>query len=106
MHWLLSTVGKRGYIAEYLRAVEPGVHVTGTGRTAFTAGFASCDASRLVPDIGSDNYLSAVQELVRMADVDAMLSFADPDVHRLSSCLLYTSPSPRDRQKSRMPSSA
>ena len=25
---------------------------------------------------------------------------------RLGSCLLYTSPSPRDRQKSRMPSSA
>ena len=24
----------------------------------------------------------------------------------ISSCLLYTSPSPRDRQKSRMPSSA
>ena len=33
----------------------------------------------------------------------------DPRVHRgihLSICLLYTSPSPRDRQKSRMPSSA
>ena len=28
---------------------------------------------------------------------------ADPDV---KTCLLYTSPSPRDRQKSRMPSSA
>ena len=27
-------------------------------------------------------------------------------VDGLSSCLLYTSPSPRDRQKSRMPSSA
>ena len=26
--------------------------------------------------------------------------------HRLYTCLLYTSPSPRDRQKSRMPSSA
>ena len=25
---------------------------------------------------------------------------------QLGSCLLYTSPSPRDRQKSRMPSSA
>ena len=25
---------------------------------------------------------------------------------RIGSCLLYTSPSPRDRQKSRMPSSA
>ena len=27
-------------------------------------------------------------------------------VHRCLNCLLYTSPSPRDRQKSRMPSSA
>ena len=35
----------------------------------------------------------------------------DPDIlianeHRPNMCLLYTSPSPRDRQKSRMPSSA
>ena len=28
------------------------------------------------------------------------------EVRRLKDCLLYTSPSPRDRQKSRMPSSA
>ena len=31
------------------------------------------------------------------------------DVHKMAesnNCLLYTSPSPRDRQKSRMPSSA
>ena len=27
-------------------------------------------------------------------------------VNQLDNCLLYTSPSPRDRQKSRMPSSA
>ena len=27
-------------------------------------------------------------------------------VYKISNCLLYTSPSPRDRQKSRMPSSA
>ena len=27
-------------------------------------------------------------------------------IHQLKACLLYTSPSPRDRQKSRMPSSA
>src|SRR5678809_602144 len=29
-----------------------------------------------------------------------------PDKNALLACLLYTSPSPRDRQKSRMPSSA
>ena len=28
------------------------------------------------------------------------------DTHKIKNCLLYTSPSPRDRQKSRMPSSA
>ena len=31
---------------------------------------------------------------------------ASPDVEQFWLCLLYTSPSPRDRQKSRMPSSA
>ena len=30
----------------------------------------------------------------------------NPAAEKLSTCLLYTSPSPRDRQKSRMPSSA
>ena len=34
------------------------------------------------------------------------LSRADLSGADLSGCLLYTSPSPRDRQKSRMPSSA
>ena len=32
--------------------------------------------------------------------------FSNLNFHELDSCLLYTSPSPRDRQKSRMPSSA
>ena len=31
---------------------------------------------------------------------------ADGPTIQMASCLLYTSPSPRDRQKSRMPSSA
>ena len=30
----------------------------------------------------------------------------DSQINNLKTCLLYTSPSPRDRQKSRMPSSA
>ena len=31
---------------------------------------------------------------------------AEKELARIERCLLYTSPSPRDRQKSRMPSSA
>ena len=35
-----------------------------------------------------------------------LMSASQQDTQEESSCLLYTSPSPRDRQKSRMPSSA
>ena len=38
-------------------------------------------------------------------DVSLWRDFGDND-NNYSTCLLYTSPSPRDRQKSRMPSSA
>ena len=40
--------------------------------------------------------------------LSATIYLRDIDNHfaRMNSCLLYTSPSPRDRQKSRMPSSA
>ena len=34
------------------------------------------------------------------------LGIADHDTVSLSNCLLYTSPSPRDKRQSRMPSSA
>ena len=35
-----------------------------------------------------------------------MVALEDTELFEFSTCLLYTSPSPRDRQKSRMPSSA
>ena len=44
---------------------------------------------------------------VRATDTDdAIDHFAARRQVRANACLLYTSPSPRDRQKSRMPSSA
>ena len=40
-------------------------------------------------------------------DMSRLYDMADGDsLNEVNSCLLYTSPSPRDRQKSRMPSSA
>ena len=55
----------------------------------------------------------ATQFAVPLASLGAVLLFSrladaliDPLLGRFSDCLLYTSPSPRDRQKSRMPSSA
>ena len=49
----------------------------------------------------------AYQTLKLSVMVDSAFGVSLPEfVTRVCSCLLYTSPSPRDRQKSRMPSSA
>ena len=52
---------------------------------------------------GDDKFAPEKFEAVLKA---AGLSVAPHWVSVFSNCLLYTSPSPRDRQKSRMPSSA
>ena len=45
--------------------------------------------------------------LVRWADGHTGLMYPGPgSILRVEGCLLYTSPSPRDRTRSRMPSSA
>ena len=51
----------------------------------------------LILDVSIGGELAKSEEVLA---VDAMVALG------LQSCLLYTSPSPRDRQKSRMPSSA
>ena len=53
-----------------------------------------------------ENKIAVTQGKSSFADqrfVEDLIYFNDPQGN---SCLLYTSPSPRDRQKSRMPSSA
>ena len=47
------------------------------------------------------------QNFFRLYDkLSGMTGTADTEAFELQSCLLYTSPSPRDRTRSRMPSSA
>ena len=53
----------------------------------------------VVPEVASRAHLEAIVPVL-----DKAASTAGVDLSEL--CLLYTSPSPRDRQKSRMPSSA
>ena len=65
---------------------------TGLGEIKKIADTAKSDLN-IVPDIEIVN--------VKNEYIEKILEFIDPN-----SCLLYTSPSPRDRQKSRMPSSA
>ena len=50
-----------------------------------------------------NSFTTKKQTMVSKEEVSEMIDFA---INQHNSCLLYTSPSPRDRQKSRMPSSA
>ena len=85
MNLLFSCIGKRGYIARMFREhLAPGDRIIGTSNTSWTPGFNSCDSAYLMPDIGSPDYVPAVLELCKRERVDAMMSFFDMDVHRLS----------------------
>ena len=59
--------------------------------------------------VKSDAYGHGLQKVVpalRQSDGYAVANVEEGLAVRNQDCLLYTSPSPRDRQKSRMPSSA
>ena len=64
----------------------------------------------LIKDVGKviDNLTTTDEErLAAKLKIEELLEQADKDAQdQVTACLLYTSPSPRDRQKSRMPSSA
>ena len=53
----------------------------------------------------SDEQTGLFEESVESKS-DSLMTVATEDPDSCGVCLLYTSPSPRDRQKSRMPSSA
>ena len=56
----------------------------------------------VIKEIGNE-YATIAVDGIEAGDVD---SYIDTGSYIFNACLLYTSPSPRDRQKSRMPSSA
>ena len=72
--------------------------------TSMAAAVAAAAATvALAPQAGADTVAYLVNVHVRpgynFPNADAAIGYGN-------TCLLYTSPSPRDRQKSRMPSSA
>lgn len=85
VNWLFSTIGKRGYIADYLRQADANVNIIGSGNNVFTPGFTSCDQAVLLPSILDPHYLSRVREVAETHQVNAILSFSDPDVATLST---------------------
>ncbi len=85
MKILLSCIGRRGYIADYFKAhLHMNNSIIATGNSEITPGFKHCDASFIVPDITSPDYIPTLLDLCREQKVDALLSLLDPDIHILS----------------------
>ena len=73
--------------------------ICGAGRVGFTISKLLSEQGHSITVI--DQSSEDIQKINDALDVKAIVGKAT-----YPSCLLYTSPSPRDRQKSRMPSSA
>ena len=64
------------------------------------------DRYEVLDRILSDNVLAIINMSVDIPTCEFSLKLTERYENVFCACLLYTSPSPRDRQKSRMPSSA
>ena len=76
-------------------------------KTLLVACFASATGSGWVRRAHKRKQRNATQpQLQPVTSEDVSRYFAKNDLDGLCACLLYTSPSPRDMRRSRMPSSA
>jgi hypothetical protein len=82
--WLFSTIGRRGYAAEYFKEADPSIFILGTGNSPEAPGFRDCDEARILPAIASDEYKAHVLELVEAEDIGNILTFSDLDVIALA----------------------
>ena len=73
---------------------------------AINAALATDPSNTLVVSFDWANAFNTPSRTALLAEVAATYPSLLPFVNLVYGCLLYTSPSPRDRQKSRMPSSA
>ena len=110
----------------FITAGDPNLNFTGellkslsdAGCHLVELGFPYSDPIADGPTI-QDSYTRALKNKIKVADIFTMLDSVSGDlkmpvvamvsfaiVHRYGTCLLYTSPSPRDKRQSRMPSSA
>ena len=95
------------------RAATPGcqefAHFNNAGSALPTATVLQTQLDYLTLESRIGGYEAHAQEQDRIDAIRptiARMLGADPSGDEIALCLLYTSPSPRDREKSRMPSSA
>ncbi len=78
--WLFSTIGRRGYAADFFKEADPDVFILGTGNSPHAAGLRDCSQVRLLPSIAHPSYKDAVLQTVKDERIEHILTFSDLDV--------------------------
>ena len=79
---------------------------TGPAGTGLALRWARAGETVIIGSRDADRAQQTAETIRKRAGANAKVSGLENSAACASTCLLYTSPSPRDRQKSRMPSSA
>ena len=80
------------------------IDVAAIQRTALTSALVGLRGTRAT--LASNPSLSGEDRREALADIDESIAELEHQIAHPDACLLYTSPSPRDKRQSRMPSSA
>ena len=100
----IKTDGTYGTVGDAIRASQRNESPVDMGRDNNTYIPPLYAEDETIEDIDGDGIISLQDIVLRFQGADRTLN--PQAVGLQDTCLLYTSPSPRDRQKSRMPSSA
>ena len=110
MSGILDIDASKAVVPDDLSVVEEAVVVNdgqGTSRWVLQKIGISLDGSiRAASSLSASNLQTTLGMLVTAGDADHPPDFFKITAAAFGACLLYTSPSPRDRTRSRMPSSA
>jgi carbamoyl-phosphate synthase large subunit len=85
MKILITSIGRRGYIAEYFRENNPDIQIFGTSNTSLTPAFRYCEKIFIVPNILNVSYVDEILKICKEEKIDVILSLFDLDISVLSA---------------------
>ncbi|WP_115016692.1 ATP-grasp domain-containing protein [Synechococcus sp. UW140] len=84
---LISSIGRRGYLADFFHDLSPDIFVVGTDMDPYCIGFSSCDKYILAPPIDDDGYILHLSNVLDANDIHFYFSANDFDVLTISSSI-------------------
>lgn len=85
MKLLITSIGRRGYFADFFKKSDSNIVIYGTSNSELTPGFEYCDKTFIVPDIVDEHYVDAILKICLDEKIDAIMSLFDLDISILAA---------------------